>query len=94
MKTKTAILFFLLVSNIYSQQNKEEKLKNIISIKKNLFSTLLLEDNNSLIFNQSKPSSNIFNNTYSDYNISFQRRIGTHFFLGLDYYNFNEYTKH
>jgi hypothetical protein len=93
MKIKIAFFFFLIISNIYSQQDKEKKSKSIISIKKNLFSTLLLEDNNSLIFNQSKPSSNLFNNTYSDYNISFQQRIGSHFYLGLDYYNFNAYAE-
>lgn len=86
------IILFFLSNNIYSQ-SKDIKSKNIISIKKDFFSTLLLKDNNSLIFNQSEPSSNLFNNTFSDYNISFQRRVNSRLFLGIDYYNFNAFNE-
>jgi hypothetical protein len=90
--TSIILVLFFFKNNIYSQ-SKDLKSKNIISIKKSIFSTLLLKDNNSLIFNQSKPSSNLFNNTFSDYNISFQRRVNSRLFLGIDYYSFNSFNE-
>jgi hypothetical protein len=78
------ILLFFLSNRVYAQ-TKDVKSKNLISIKKNFFSTLLFADNNSFIFNQSKSSSNLFNNNFSDYNISFQRKISSRLFFGSDY---------
>ena len=90
--TSIMILLFFLSNRVYAQ-TKDVKSKNLISIKKNFFSTLLFEDNNSFIFNQSKSSSNLFNNNFSDYNISFQRKISSRLFLGIDYYSFSAFNE-
>jgi hypothetical protein len=87
------IIALIFLSNNISSQSKDIKSKNIISIKKDFFSSLLFENNNSLIFNQSEPNSNLFNNTFSDYNISYQRKVGTRLYLGIDYYNFSSYNE-
>lgn len=90
---KTLLLLFLMIgiTNHLYAQDKEDK--NIISIKKGILNTLLLEDNNSYIFDQSKPTSHLFNETYSDYNISYQRKVSSRFLLGIDFYGFNAYNK-
>lgn len=90
---KFTILLLLLVGggNLLCAQDTESK--NIISIKKGVLSTLLLEDGDSFIFDQSKPTSNIFSGTYSDYNISYQRKTGARWLLGIDFYGFNAYNK-
>ncbi len=91
LQSKTIFFVFAILfsTSIYSQ-NKEQK--NIITIKKDVFSSLLIWDNNSKIFNQDKPSSNLFNHTFSDYNIGYQRKIGKRFFIGLDYYHFDAFN--
>ncbi len=94
MNTKqNKIILFIFTTlfsvNIYSQSNEQS---NIISVKKDVFSTLLLNDNNSFIFNQDKPTSHLFNNHFSDYNIGYQRKIGKRFFIGADYYNFDAFN--
>ena len=90
--TSIMILLFFLSNRVYAQ-TKDVKSKNLISIKKNFFSTLLFEDNNSFIFNQSESSSNLFNTNFSDYNISFQRKISSRLFLGIDHYSFSAFNE-
>lgn len=79
-----------MVNHLYAQDKED---KNIISIKKGILNTLLLEDGDSYIFDQSKPTSHLFNETYSDYNISYQRKVSSRFLLGIDFYGFNAYNK-
>ncbi|MFQ3182083.1 MAG: hypothetical protein ACI9Z4_001684 [Polaribacter sp.] len=86
------IVIFFLSNSVYSQ-SKDVKSKNLISIKNFFFSTLLFEENYSFIFNQSESSSNLFNNNFLDYNISFQRKISFRLFLGIDYYSFSAFNE-
>ncbi len=91
MKTlqfKLSVIFLFIINLSFAQNDS----KNIISIKKDVFSTLLLNDNNSFIFNQDKPTSHLFSDNFSDYNIGYQRKIGKRFFVGVDYYNFDAFN--
>ncbi len=91
---KSSIIIFvftvLLSTSIFSQSKEQ---KNSITIKKDVFSSLLTWDNNSAIFNQDKPSSNLFNHTFSDYNIGYQRKVSKRFSIGVDYYHFDAYNE-
>ncbi|WP_172914831.1 hypothetical protein [Capnocytophaga canis] len=91
---KIKVLSLLLVIGITHQlYSQDAESKNFISFKKGVLNTLLLEDGDSSIFDQSKPTSHLFNETYSDYNISYQRKISSRFLLGVDFYGFNAFNK-
>lgn len=90
VKILSLLLMIAITNHLYSQDTEG---KNFISVKKGILNTLLLEDGDSSIFDQSKPTSHLFNGTYSDSNFSYQRKVSSHFLLGIDFYSFNAYNK-